>query len=139
MKNTKNYKLIEISKKEVKRRGLNVYKLAGVNCLIALETMHKEYKYSDNTTWGHLFKGRRSWGVFVKKYVRIPNEKIYFIFEKPELEIIGIKQTTSISGEKTGFTYTCNGHSTFKNYKNAGRVAQSNKAVFGVRIGSVIR
>lgn len=135
----KGYTLVKISKSEIKRQGLSVYSLGNINYLVALKENHTELKKSDPNTWGVIFKGGNNFGEVIKKYSNIPNRSIYIICEKPVHSQIGIKRQKDMFGNYTdGWTYTCNGQTTFKNFKTAYRVGQSNKAVYGVRIGHAI-
>lgn len=126
-----NYTLVPISKEEMKRRGLTAHKLNGCSFLIALDYEKKPFRKSDNTTWGHVYKGGFIFGVCEKVY---KNRDAYIIIEQPIEVMVSVKKSFDFYGNFTGYSRIGEN----KVYKNITSIANSNKALYGCKIGSAI-
>lgn len=123
-----NYTLVKISAKEMKRRGMTAHKLSNCHYLIALDYAKSPYKKTDNTTWGHIFKGGYLFGVCEKVY---KNKDAYMIIEQPKEIVVKVEKSLNFYNKVVG--YSREGER--KIYRSIQAIALSNKALFGVKIG----
>ena len=130
-KQSLHYTLAPISKSEIKRRGLFATKLSNSSVLIALNYEKAPFKKRDNTTWGHVGKGGYVFGVCEKVY---KNKDAYLIIEQPRKVEVSIEKKFNFYGNFVGYGRK----NESKTYKNLHSIALSNKALFGIRIGTAI-